>query len=73
MAYTMNLHTHTKDFTALITFAAAHFNITPAFVEKDYWITLALTQLGTFIPPQHQNHPNFWGIEKCNCRTYSHL
>jgi hypothetical protein len=24
----MNLHTHTKDFTALITFAAAHFNIT---------------------------------------------
>jgi hypothetical protein len=45
MAYTMNLHTHTKDFTALITFAAAHFNITPAFVEKDYWITLALSRL----------------------------
>lgn len=41
----MNLHTDTKDFIALIRFTAAHFNITPAFVEKDYWITLALRRL----------------------------
>ncbi|MDR0866193.1 MAG: nucleotidyl transferase AbiEii/AbiGii toxin family protein [Candidatus Symbiothrix sp.] len=45
MAHTMNLHTHTKDFSALITFTAAHLNITPAFVEKDYWITLILSRL----------------------------
>ena len=41
----MNLHTNTADFTALITFTAKHFNIIPAFVEKDYWITLALNRL----------------------------
>ncbi|MDR1652287.1 MAG: nucleotidyl transferase AbiEii/AbiGii toxin family protein [Prevotellaceae bacterium] len=41
----MNLHTNTADFTALITFTAKHFNIIPAFVEKDYWITLALSRL----------------------------
>jgi predicted nucleotidyltransferase component of viral defense system len=45
MAYTMNLHANTADFTALITFTAKHFNIIPAFVEKDYWITLALSRL----------------------------
>jgi predicted nucleotidyltransferase component of viral defense system len=45
MAYQMNLHTNINDFTALITFTARHFNITPAFVEKDYWITLALLRL----------------------------
>ena len=41
----MNLHTNTADFTALITFTAKHFNIIPAFVEKDYWITLSLSRL----------------------------
>ena len=41
----MNLHTNTTDFIALITFTARHFNIIPAFVEKDYWITLALHRL----------------------------
>jgi len=41
----MNLHTNTADFTALITFTAKHFNLIPAFVEKDYWITLALNKL----------------------------
>jgi len=41
----MNLHTNTADFIALITFTAKHFNIIPAFVEKDYWITLALSRL----------------------------
>ena len=32
----MNLHADTKNFTALVTFSSKHFNITPAFVEKDY-------------------------------------
>ena len=41
----MNLHTDTADFKALIIFTAKHFNILPAFVEKDYWITLALSRL----------------------------
>ena len=41
----MNLHTDTKNFTALVTFSSKHFNITPAFVEKDYWITLLLCRL----------------------------
>jgi len=41
----MNLHTNAADFTALITFTAKHFNLIPAFVEKDYWITLALNKL----------------------------
>jgi predicted nucleotidyltransferase component of viral defense system len=41
----MILHTNTADFLALITFTAKHFNIIPAFVEKDYWITLALSRL----------------------------
>lgn len=41
----MNLHSNRADFTALITFTAKHFNIIPAFVEKDYWITLTLYRL----------------------------
>jgi predicted nucleotidyltransferase component of viral defense system len=45
MAHQMNLHTNATDFSALITFTAKHFNIIPAFVEKDYWITLALSRL----------------------------
>jgi predicted nucleotidyltransferase component of viral defense system len=45
MANKMNLHTDTKNFIALVKFAAAHFKITPAFVEKDYWITLVLRRL----------------------------
>jgi predicted nucleotidyltransferase component of viral defense system len=45
MAYTMNLHTNTGDFSVLITVTANHFNIIPAFVEKDYWITLVLHRL----------------------------
>ena len=41
----MILHANTADFKALITFTAKHFNIIPAFVEKDYWITLTLSRL----------------------------
>ena len=41
----MNLYDDKKSFIALVKFAAAHFNIIPAFVEKDYWITLALHRL----------------------------
>ena len=41
----MNLHTNSTDFMTLITFTSKHFNIIPAFVEKDYWITKALSRL----------------------------
>ncbi|KAA6351906.1 hypothetical protein EZS27_000703 [termite gut metagenome] len=41
----MNLHVDDERFTTLITFAAEHFRILPAFIEKDYWITLILSKL----------------------------
>ena len=41
----MNLHTNKELFSTLITLTAKHFRITPAFVEKDYWITLILCNL----------------------------
>lgn len=41
----MNLHTNKELFFTLVTLAAKHFRITPAFVEKDYWVTLILHNL----------------------------
>ncbi|MDR1583041.1 MAG: nucleotidyl transferase AbiEii/AbiGii toxin family protein [Prevotellaceae bacterium] len=41
----MKLHTNKELFSDLVTFVARHFHITPAFVEKDYWITLILYKL----------------------------
>ena len=41
----MNLHTNKELFSTLVTLTAKHFRITPAFVEKDYWITLILHNL----------------------------
>jgi predicted nucleotidyltransferase component of viral defense system len=41
----MKLHTNKELFSSLVTLAARHFRITPAFVEKDYWITLILHKL----------------------------
>ncbi len=41
----MNLHTNKELFYTLITLTARHFRMTPAFVEKDYWITLILYNL----------------------------
>ncbi|MDR2407066.1 MAG: nucleotidyl transferase AbiEii/AbiGii toxin family protein [Bacteroidales bacterium] len=41
----MNLHTNKELFSTLVTLTAKHFRITPAFVEKDYWITLILLNL----------------------------
>ena len=41
----MNLHTNKELFTTLVALTAKHFRITPAFVEKDYWITLILHNL----------------------------
>ena len=41
----MKLHTNKELFSTLVTLAASHFRITPAFVEKDYWITLILHKL----------------------------
>ena len=41
----MKLHTNKEQFSNLVTLTARHFRITPAFVEKDYWITLILHNL----------------------------
>lgn len=41
----MNLHTNKEVFSTLVNLTAKHFNIVPAFVEKDYWITLVLSKL----------------------------
>lgn len=45
MVYQMNLYTNKKLFPTLINLTAKHFSIAPAFVEKDYWITLSLYKL----------------------------
>jgi predicted nucleotidyltransferase component of viral defense system len=41
----MNLHHDIKLFEATIRAASQQLNITPVYVEKDYWITLLLSQL----------------------------
>ena len=41
----MKLHNDKKLFSTLTTLAAKHLRMTPAFVEKDYWITLILYNL----------------------------
>jgi len=41
----MILHTDNEQFSTLITFTAEHFRISPAFIEKDYWITRALQRM----------------------------
>lgn len=45
MVYQMNLHTNKELFSTLINLTAKQFGITPAFAEKDYWITLILYKL----------------------------
>ncbi len=41
----MRLHTDSERFSTLITFAADHFRIPQAFIEKDYWITRTLQRM----------------------------
>ncbi len=41
----MNLHKDQKSFANAIQAASEYLNIIPVFVEKDYWITLALKRL----------------------------
>jgi hypothetical protein len=41
----MKLHTNKELFSTLVTLTARHFRITPAFVEKDYCITLIINKL----------------------------
>lgn len=45
MEYRMNLHKDNQAFTNAIQAASDSLNILPAFIEKDYWITLALKRL----------------------------
>lgn len=41
----MILHLNKKAFTAAIQAASNNLNISPVFIEKDYWITMVLKQL----------------------------
>lgn len=41
----MKLHENKTLFIQLINFSANHLNIRPEFIEKDYWITLALRRM----------------------------
>jgi len=41
----MRLHTDSERFSTVITFAADHFRIPQAFIEKDYWITRTLQRM----------------------------
>jgi predicted nucleotidyltransferase component of viral defense system len=41
----MKLHNYKELFSTLVTLAAKSLRMTPAFVEKDYWITLVLYNL----------------------------
>ncbi len=41
----MNLHTDTKLFSETIRATSQHTGIREVFIEKDYWITLVLSQL----------------------------
>jgi hypothetical protein len=45
MEHKIILHTDNERFTTLITFAADHFRIPQAFIEKDYWITRTLQRM----------------------------
>jgi len=45
MEYRMNLHKDNQPFTNAIQAASDSLNILPVFIEKDYWITLALKRL----------------------------
>ena len=39
------LHKDNKLFTETVLAAAQHFGISPAYIEKDYWITNSLRRL----------------------------
>ena len=45
MAYSITMHTDSKRFETLINLVSQHYNMAPAFVEKDYWITHVLRKL----------------------------
>lgn len=45
MAHSLSMHSDNKRFSTLINLVSQHFNIAPAFVEKDYWITHTLRKL----------------------------
>jgi hypothetical protein len=41
----MNLHSDIERFSNAVSVTAEHFHISPAFIEKDYWITRALQRM----------------------------
>ena len=46
----MNLHNNEKDFISLIRIVSEYYKIDPAFVEKDYFVTLLLKELSQRVP-----------------------
>jgi len=43
--YSLRLHTEKDTFVELVNAAASHFGIPAVYVEKDYWVTMALLRL----------------------------
>ena len=43
----MKLHEDLESFKELIQITAAHFGVTPVYIEKDYWVTYVLKNLFT--------------------------
>lgn len=46
----MKLHNSKQEFIDVITAASNHFNVHPAIIEKDYYVTLILKELSAQIP-----------------------
>lgn len=46
----MNLHNNKESFNALIALISDYYKVDPAFVEKDYYVTLLLKELATRVP-----------------------
>jgi hypothetical protein len=45
MENTMNLHNDKEIFRDAVIFAAQNFNLPQGYIEKDYWVTLALQRI----------------------------
>ena len=46
----MILHEDKENFDIAISAASRYFNVSPAIIEKDYFVTLVLNELAKYIP-----------------------
>jgi len=53
MAYSIIMHTDSKRFATLINLVSQNYNMAPAFIEKDYWITHVLRKLSESVNVDH--------------------